>query len=1168
MGLSFRGKLIAIVATASTALIALMVASVLTSANTSRRLSEMEEKYVPKLELAPRLEARMEQLKRGFQDAVAARDSDALAATDGVEKQLFSDLAAAVPALTVGQVAALRAAIDDYYQAGFDVSRRIIAGETGERLVEGMSAMQVKQARAVDLVSSVTSFDRGELARAFQDTRQVQSTMTRVRLTTSFLCLLLVLLLSAWMSRSLIRSLSDLARGLRRFGSGDFGTPIPVGNRDEISEVAEQANQMAVNLRTARDERDRRDWVEGALAGLSREVRGELELGEVASRALGFIAPYLGVPVAALYYAGADGSFALLAEHGGAGKRPDAVPTPRRFRIGEGLVGQAALSAEITVVSDLPAEYLRVRSGLGEAAPRQLALVPLEQLGRIRGVLELGLFTAWTDRAREAALLVRETLLIAIEVANARATARDLLTETRRQAEQLAHQEEELRANNEELQAQQEELRQTNEELIEQTDILAAQRQELQRNNTELERARRDLEHKAAELTSVSAYKSQFLANMSHELRTPLNSMLLLSNLLAENEGRNLSDKQVEFAKTIHVAGKDLLRLINQVLDLAKIEAGKYDVSGAPIPIRDVVEHMRRVFQQLAIEKKLRLVVDVAADVPDILETDGQRLEQVLSNLLGNAIKFTREGEVALRVAVANGAAAGGGKETDAPIVFAVSDTGVGIAPGDQERIFAPFEQVDGATDRKYGGTGLGLSICRDLTRLLGGTLRLDSTPGRGSTFSLTLPRAWTPPPDQASARHEPVAAPRPESAAPAPAPSDAPLLIIEDDDVFAQAVADIIRGQGFECQIASDGATGIRLARERRPLGIVLDVRLPDTDGWKVMEELRLDRTTAGVPVHFVTGVSAADRGLALGAVGYLTKPATRDDVLRVLRALTGRTSDFADRILLVEDDAITSESLLRLLAGENLRVERAMNAAEASAALERERFGCMVLDLSLPDMDGLDLLAKLRERHAADMPSVMIYTARSLSKAEAKAIEAHVDAIVLKDGSSAQRLLDEVRLFTRRLKEGLGPRTPSAAARVHAAPVNLTGKRILVVDDDMRTAYALSATLRAKGAEVQVADTGQGALDELAERPDFDAVLMDIMMPEMDGLEAMRRIRRQPRFSALPVIALTAKVMKGDQEKCLEAGATAFLPKPIDGDRLLATLGGVFVAKAGNGA
>jgi len=792
--------------------------------------------------------------------------------------------------------------------------------------------------------------------------------------------------------------------------------------------------------------------------------------------------------------------------------------------------------------------------------------VPLVHLGKVTGVLELAMFSDWSERASHAVDAVREMLVIALEVARARASTRQLLAETQRQAQRLSEQEEELRAANEEMQSQQQELRQSNRELTNQADELAAQRTRLEENNLELDEARSVLEEKARELTTVSAYKSQFLANMSHELRTPLNSMLLLSNLLAENQGGHLTEKQVEFAATIHGAGKDLLVLINQVLDLAKIESGKSEVRVAATPLAPLVKSLERIFNPLAADKGLRLTTEIGAGVPDSIATDRLRLEQVLKNLIGNAIKFTAHGEVHLRVALP--AADTHFQRTDLPagriLAFAVTDTGVGIATEHLERIFVPFEQVDGAADRRYGGTGLGLSISREIAALLGGELQVDSAAGRGSTFTCYMP--FETPVEAAAGTtagrvigRVPASAPASVNGATAAAgmpPTDPScLLVIEDDPVFADALADIIRAQGLECLIANDGQTGLRIARARRPAGVILDVTLPDLDGWRVMERLRADPVTAAIPVHFVSGVDTPERGMALGAVGYLTKPATPEDLTRAVQTLGARSLEHARRILVVEDNQVVSDALLRRLSEEKLEVQLARNAAEARVALEGQRFGCMILDLTLPDMDGLQFLQAMRERHGTSTPAVVIYTARALSSQTAKALEAYTEAVVLKDGASTDRLLDEVRVFVRRLQDGNGFSRRVAAPLV-PADVHLEGKKILIVDDDMRTAYALSATLRAKGVEVAVADNGQVALDTLVERPDLEAVLMDIMMPGMDGYECIRAIRKIGKFRSLPIIAVTAKAMMGDREKCIEAGATDYVAKPVNMDVLLATL------------
>jgi CheY-like chemotaxis protein/signal transduction histidine kinase len=784
---------------------------------------------------------------------------------------------------------------------------------------------------------------------------------------------------------------------------------------------------------------------------------------------------------------------------------------------------------------------------------------------------------------------VRDTLAIAIVVARARAATRELLAATQRQAERLAAQEEELRANNDELAAQEEELRTANTDLSQQTEELEAQRQTLAQRNAELDEARVRLEQRAAELTTVSAYKSQFLANMSHELRTPLNSMLLLSNLLAENEEGRLTPRQVEFARTIFSAGKDLLALINQVLDLAKVESGRQEIEIGPVPLADLAERARRVFTPLARDKGLTFAVTVAGGLPDAIPTDRRRVEQILTNLLGNAIKFTTKGEVALRIEPAGADARFRRSDVDPDgfIAFVVSDTGLGIAPEDHERVFAPFEQVDAAADRRYGGTGLGLGIARELTALLGGELQLRSMLGLGSTFTCFLPRrapaqlaaaanparaAIAEPSGAHGGRDQSPAASSSKSLAPstaAPGPGEPFLLLIEDDPVFAATFGEVIEGQGFTYVLAPNGQTGLRIARERRPAGIILDVRLPDMDGWRVMEKLRADPNTAAIPVHFISALDASERGLAMGAVGYLTKPVTRRDLVSVIESLVPRAGERSARFLVVEDDAFTADSIVRVLEAERLETRRVSSAEAALAVLSRERFDCMILDLSLADMSGLDLLQALREQQGGASPKVVVYTARALSRPETKALEAYAEAIVLKDGSSVERLLDEVRLFVRRFQSGPGrDGAPSRGLEAVPPDVRFEGRKVLVVDDDMRTVYALSATLRSKGIEVVVADTGKAALEALEARADIEIVLMDIMMPEMDGYEAMRRIRADARFGALPIIALTAKAMKGDAEKCVEAGASRYLPKPIDADRLLALiatcLGGAGEARA----
>ncbi|HTA21246.1 MAG TPA: ATP-binding protein, partial [Polyangia bacterium] len=707
---------------------------------TEAELAKIEGRYLPRVDLQPRLEAQLERLQRAYQDAVAAHDLDAVAAANQIRDVFLEQLAGASTALDAAQAGALRAALDAYTRAAAALSRRLIAGETGEPLVAAMADMQERRSRVAELIRATTALDRGELTNAFRVTARALESNARLRTEVCVVCFALVLFMSLWLGRGVVRSLASLTSGLGRFGEGDFTKPVVVEGDDELAEVARRANEMAANLRRLSAERDHATWLKAGQAGLASELHGELEPGEVATRAVRFLARALDAPAGALYASDDQGTLRLAARHALADDSGDVPPS---FRPGEGLVGQAALQEGLTIVADPPPGYLRVRSGLGEAAPRALVLLTLAHAGRVTGVLELAVFKPWSEASSELLTAVRDTVAIALVVARARTAARELLAATQRQAERLSQQEEELRANNEELQAQEEELRQANTYLSQQTDELEAQRQMLAERNGELDEARVRLEHRAAELSTVSAYKSQFLANMSHELRTPLNSMLLLSNLLSENEGGTLTPRQVEFAHTIYGAGKDLLALINQVLDLAKVESGRQEIVVEPAPLAELVARAERVFGPLARDKGLTFSVTVAPGLPAEIETDRRRLEQILTNLLGNAIKFTKQGEVALRIEAA-GADVALRRQDAAPgdfIAFAVSDTGLGIAAEDHERVFAPFEQVDAAADRRYGGTGLGLGIARELATLLGGELQLRSTLGVGSTFVCYVPR-------------------------------------------------------------------------------------------------------------------------------------------------------------------------------------------------------------------------------------------------------------------------------------------------------------------------------------------------------------------------------------------------------------------------------------------
>lgn len=1142
--LTFRLKLLLIVGAALLALLGILASDAVIQSHQARQLSDVEQRLVPKLELGPHLKGEFESLGRSMRDAVAAEDPSALGETAQHRARIFELIASAPTVLEPSVAASLRFAIADYYQAALDISHRMIAGEAGERLVEDVARMQELQVVARDLITQATMLEKDELARALSSVRQENEDTNRWRFGIAFTGLVLVCSLSFWVGKSLLQTLRHLSDGFARFGTGDFSQEIPVTTRDELGDVSLKANQMAQSLRRLDERRERQTWLDSGRAELSSELRGALEPAEVGTRALAYLAKRIDAFAGALYTS--DGSASLRLCAGFATSQEADINPAQSFALGEGLLGQAFRGEGLLVIDDPPAGYLEFRSGLLEGRPRALLMAPLAHFGQRVGVMEFALLAPSSERVREFLLQAGPAVAAGLVVANHAASLRKLLAESQAQAERLSTQEAELRQTNQELTLQQEELRRANEELHEQRSVL-------HRQNLELEKTQRALEEQAEELAQVSAYKSQFLANMSHELRTPLNSMLLLSRLLSENEPRTLTSKQVEYADIIHAAGNDLLGLINQVLDLSKIEAGKQSVELRTVELTHFVAFVHRNYEVMASAKGLTLSSRIDADMPRVWVTDVQRVERILSNLVGNAIKFTAQGEVRLRIGRPPAHLAPIRTGTGA-VALVVSDTGMGIDADDPERVFTPFEQM--SNDTAAGGTGLGLSIARESARLLGGDLFYESKPGVGTSFSCVLPEVAN---DMATGKplsvHRRSVPSKVDDDRHELAPDEAYLLIVEDDLVLAEQLAHIGRSRRLKVVIATNGREGLLMARKQPPSGIVLDVKLPDMEGWTVMDRLKRDPTTKDVPVHFVSGVDAAQRGLALGAVGYLVKPATHDELVDVVQALAPMKSPQSTRVLVAEADDEEGAAIVAMLSAESVEADHVKSAQAALQRLEQQNYGCIVLDLSLPGLDGLGLLETVRHNKAMCSPRVVIHTRRALTKEEARQLELYSEAVILKDGSSAQRLIEEVRLFVRHVTEqSVDARTSPPASSAAADALN--GLTVLLAEDDMRTVYAISALLQAKGAKVTVAATGKEALALLEQHDDIDVVLMDIMMPEMDGYEAMSKLRSMQRYAELPVVALTAKAMKGERDRCLQAGATDYLTKPVDGDTLIRTI------------
>ena len=912
----------------------------------------------------------------------------------------------------------------------------------------------------------------------------------------------------------------------------------------------------------------REEWLQSGQVGLAKAVAGELPLDELATAALRFLADYTGAQAGAIF----------VRDPSGAGFRrrgtyavPGEAPLPEWIKPGEGLLGQAIADRRQFVLDSVPEGYLYYGSGLGQAQPRTLLIGWTEADGEVNGVLELGYPGALDPQVQTLLTRISGQLGVSIRSGKYRARLRDLLEETQKQAEELQVQSEELRVNNDELEAQSRQLQDTAARLeaqqsaLEQSNAeLEAQARALELQRDELARAQGSLEQQAADLEQASRYKSEFLANMSHELRTPLNSLLIMARLLAENRAGNLSAEQVRHAETIETSGNDLLTLINDILDISKIEAGKLELQPRRFRIAPVLDKMKAVFAASASSKGLAFRTEQASGAPGEIETDPQRLEQVLKNFLSNAIKFTAKGEVSLEVS----------RRPDGRVAFTVRDTGVGIPEEQQQVIFEAFRQADGTVSRKYGGTGLGLSISRELARLLGGEVVVESTPGEGSAFSLVLPEAYDPALVQTPAPLPSPAPVKPQPSNPKPGrrrsaeptqddretlSGDSRLiLIVEDDPVFARILCDIAHEQGFQCLIAGTADEGALLARQYVPNAVILDMNLPDHTGLSVLDRIKRDVRTRHIPVHVVSVDDDSQAALSSGAVGYLFKPVKREQLVDMLEGLEARMSQRMRRVLVVEDDAQQAESVKALLASREVETVEAHSAAQTVELLGQDTFDCMVLDLNLPDASGLDLLDRLSEDDSVGFPPVIVYTGRDLSQDEELRLRKYSKSIIVKGAKSPERLLDEVTLFLHQVVSELPEPQQALIAKSLGRDAALEGRSILVVEDDIRNVYALTSIFEPHGVKVRIARNGREALHALEEaarrRADpVDLVLMDVMMPEMDGLTATREIRKQPWGKTLPILMLTAKAMARDQQECLDAGANDYLAKPLDIDKLL---------------
>jgi HAMP domain-containing protein/CheY-like chemotaxis protein/signal transduction histidine kinase len=954
-----------------------------------------------------------------------------------------------------------------------------------------------------------------------------------------------------------VRAIAEVTTAVTK---GDLTRSIQVEASGEVAELKDYINTMINNLRLTTDRNNEQDWLKTNLARLTGMLQGQRDLGTVGRMLLSELAPLVNAQQGVIYQMRADESDDLVLLSAFANNGQDGHPD--NLRVGYGLVGQCAQEKRRLLITEVPADAVPIRSGLFQAVPRNIIVLPVLFEDQVKAVIELASLNAFT--ASHLAFLEQLTSSIGIVLNSIEAT---MQTEgLLKQSQQLAK----------ELQTQQTELQQTNEQLAQKAQQLAEQNVEVERKNQEIEQARRAVEEKAKELALTSKYKSEFLANMSHELRTPLNSILVLGQQLTDNPDGNLTPKQVEFARTIHGAGTDLLNLITDILDLSKIESGTVSVQAEEVFYASLLDMIARPFRHEAENRRLSFEIEADPRLARSLVTDSKRLQQVLKNLLSNAFKFTEQGSVRLAVFLAESGWSGGHPVLDrsaSVVAFEVSDTGIGIPPEKQRIIFEAFQQADAGTSRKYGGTGLGLAISRELANLLGGEIQLRSSPGKGSTFTLYLPQTYVGPSTGVAVvdRKAPSATTPLQISSGAVTerwmekvpddretlqPDDAVLLIVEDDPHYARVLCDLGHDKGFKILTAARGSEALALAREFHPTAISLDVFLPDMLGWTVLNHLKQDPATRHIPVQMLTQDEERHHGLSRGAFAFVTKPSTTEALESAFARIKEYVTPRRKRLLVVEDNPTEQFTIRELLGYDDIDVSVASTGREALTAIAEEAFDCVVLDLRLPDMSGFDLLERFSETPSlSDLP-VVVFTGKDLSSEEDARLRVLARSVVVKGVESPERLLDETALFLHRVVADLPAEKQKMLERLHHSDEALVGKKVLVVDDDVRNIFALSSVLERRGMTVLTAGTGREAISTLESTPDMAIVLMDIMMPEMDGYETMQVIRQNTSFRRLPIVALTAKAMKGDREKCLEAGASEYLAKPVNTEQLLSAL------------
>jgi CheY-like chemotaxis protein/signal transduction histidine kinase len=1093
--------------------------------------------------------------------------------------------------LLTERMAVMKDVIELRQSQGLEASQKAVLTDEGKQLMDNIQ----KVIQAMKNEENALLKQRSEKAKA-----AARQTIASIIYSIPLFSLILALIgfvLTRHISAPL-KQVSDLAE---KMADGDLLVSLPDSDRqDEIGVLTRTFNQMIVNLRNTNKKNDEQNWLKSNLAEFTQMLQGHRNLETASRLILSNLAPLVGASQGLFYFMDSidhEPVLKLLSSYAYKERKNLA----NQFRLGEGLVGQCALEKQRILLTEVPSNYIRISSGLGEAAPLNIIVLPILFEMQVSAVIELASFGPFSHLHLTFLEQLSEILGVFLNNIASQLQTQQLLEESVALTEELQNQQEELQQSNQRLEEQaheleesqflvkqsNEELQQLNEELEEKAELLEVQNREVARKNQEVERARHSLEQKAEQLELSSKYKSEFLANMSHELRTPLNSLLILARLLADNSLNNLTDKQVEYSRTIYSAGTDLLELINDILDLAKIESGTMSLDIEQIALADLETSLEQTFRQVAHNKELSFTIERDEKLPPTIYNDSKRLQQVLKNLLANAFKFTEQGGVKLQIGIATKA----GEVDNSMIAFAVSDTGIGISVEKQKIIFEAFQQADGTTSRKYGGTGLGLSISRELAQLLGGRIEIVSQPGHGSIFTLYLPRrhegkdknSLTPLPSgpinsmraASLIKEVPLVenrlttvdiSPLPKVLVSLPndipddreiiQPGDRILLIIEDDDKFARILLDMSREQSFKTIVALQSKQGLALAQELKPDAIMLDIHMPEMDGWTVLDRLKHKPDTRHIPVHILSVDERQQRGLQLGAITYLQKPVSPEALTQVLTEIKGFIERQVKNLLIVEDDPVQAQSIIELIGNGDVQSTAVGTGAEALSILRSHHFDCMVLDLGLPDMSGFTLIEQIKlEPRLLKLP-IIIYTGKELSRQEETQLRGLAETIIIKNVRSPERLLDETALFLHRVQANLPPPKRQMLEQLHQTDPVLANRKILIVDDDLRNIFAVTSFLESYQMQVLFAENGRDGIERLETNPDINIVLMDIMMPEMDGYETTRAIRQQQQFRSLPIIALTAKAMPGDREKSIEAGASDYITKPVDTEQLLSLL------------